>query len=191
MEKVFNAIDGFEYLACKNGDIFSTERMVRTFLRRGKTAIETLKHKKSKILKPYKNKLGYKSIVLNFNGKKKCFSVHRLVVAAFFGNDSIHGKEINHIDFNPSNNKLNNLQICTKSENMAHSSIYGRLSYQKKHMRGSNNFNSKLRNEDVIFIFKSKLYQKDLAKKFFVSQATISAIKTSKTFGYLTKCIKL
>lgn len=184
--KKFNSIDGFDYFADNIGNIYSTTKYVRTFLRRGVEVVETKKIIKSRKLKQFTQKNGYKHVVLNNNGLKKGFNSHRLVAAAFFGNKSIENKQINHIDFNPSNNNITNLEICTRSENMRHSAKHGRLSYIKMHMRGCKNINNKLSEKDVVYIYKSKKMQKDLAKKFNVSQATISAIKVKKTFGYLT-----
>ena len=62
---------------------------------------------------------GYKLITL-YNGKRKMFRVHRLVVENFIG--SIPDKmEVNHIDYNRSNNRVENLEIVTHLENVRHS----------------------------------------------------------------------
>ncbi len=51
--------------------------------------------------------------------KNKMFRVHRLVATAFI--QQIEGKElINHIDSNPINNDVSNLEWCTHSENLVH-----------------------------------------------------------------------
>lgn len=53
------------------------------------------------------------------DGKPKDFLVHRLVAFAFI--PKIKGKEcINHIDGNPKNNSLENLEWCTHLENNRH-----------------------------------------------------------------------
>ncbi|PTK92433.1 NUMOD4 domain-containing protein [Staphylococcus gallinarum] len=53
------------------------------------------------------------------NGESKDFLVHRLVAIAFI--PAIEGKEcINHIDGNPKNNNVNNLEWCTHKENTNH-----------------------------------------------------------------------
>lgn len=53
------------------------------------------------------------------NGKPKDFLVHRLVAFAFI--PAIKGKEcINHIDGNPKNNKVENLEWCNHLENNRH-----------------------------------------------------------------------
>jgi hypothetical protein len=74
--------------------------------------------------------LGYKKAKL-YNGKNyKSFYIHRLVAIAFL--EKIDGKnDVNHIDFNPSNNKVENLEWCSHSENIKHSSNAGRMSATK------------------------------------------------------------
>ena len=69
---------------------------------------------KWKILKPTANNKGYLYVTV---GKKRL--VHRLVGEAFLEMDPSK-KEINHIDGNPSNNRVENLEWCNRSENNIH-----------------------------------------------------------------------
>lgn len=53
------------------------------------------------------------------NGKEKSFLVHRLVAFAFI--PRVEGKDcINHIDGNPRNNNVENLEWCNHTENNRH-----------------------------------------------------------------------
>ena len=53
------------------------------------------------------------------DGKEKTWLVHRLVALAFI--PKVDGKEcINHIDGNPKNNKIENLEWCNHTENNNH-----------------------------------------------------------------------
>lgn len=62
-------------------------------------------------------------IKLSKNNKKRSFLVHRLVATAFIPNPE--GKEtVNHIDGNPLNNRSDNLEWATKSENHLHRVYY-------------------------------------------------------------------
>ena len=72
-----------------------------------------------KLLKPYKNNMGYECVDLWVNNHKKKL-VHRLVAEAFIDNPD-HKKVVNHKDGNPLNNTVDNLEWCTHSENMLHS----------------------------------------------------------------------
>ena len=51
--------------------------------------------------------------------KKKNIAIHKLVAEAFIPN-SYNYKEINHIDGNKHNNRADNLEWCSRSQNMLH-----------------------------------------------------------------------
>lgn len=69
-------------------------------------------------LKPF-NCRKYKNVKLCNGTYEKAISVHRLVARAFIPNPE--GKrEVNHIDGDPSNNHVDNLEWVTKRENMDH-----------------------------------------------------------------------
>lgn len=77
-----------------------------------------------KLLKPYYNDhLRYEKVKL-YKGEKaeirKIKFIHRLVASAFLGDMSTHGMQVNHIDGNRRNNRLENLEWCTASENIKH-----------------------------------------------------------------------
>lgn len=74
---------------------------------------------KEKILKQEVVKGNYRRIALSKHGKIKRFQVHRLVALAFIKIDEDRSF-VNHIDKNPSNNKLNNLEWVNRRENQTH-----------------------------------------------------------------------
>lgn len=77
---------------------------------------------------------GYFAVFISsgLQGKKgKHYNVHRLVANAFIENPE-NKKEINHIDSNTFNNKVDNLEWCTKKENQVHSCLAGRRSHLMK-----------------------------------------------------------
>lgn len=81
-----------------------------------------VKNKNNLIMSLTKNKSGpnYRYMVwLSRYNKKKAFLVHRLVAEAFIPNPD-NKPTVNHIDGNPLNNHLNNLEWATKSENHLH-----------------------------------------------------------------------
>jgi len=61
----------------------------------------------------------YMFVNLYNNEGKKAFVIHRLVAQAFLNNDK-NLTEVNHIDSNKLNNKVENLEWVTKTENMKH-----------------------------------------------------------------------
>lgn len=63
--------------------------------------------------------IGYYSITLSKDYTKKTFRIHRLV-ATHFINNPYNLKEVNHIDGNPKNNNVNNLEWCTRQQNTEH-----------------------------------------------------------------------
>ena len=73
---------------------------------------------KGKPIKLSPNKFGY----LRFTAKKdnitKTLHVHRVVLLTF--NPIVQEKQVNHIDGNKFNNRLENLEWCTDSENKIH-----------------------------------------------------------------------
>lgn len=62
----------------------------------------------------------YKRVSLSKDGKVTRFQVHRLVAQAFIPNPE-NKPQVNHIDFNGSNNHISNLEWVTRSENELHS----------------------------------------------------------------------
>lgn len=74
-----------------------------------------------KILKGRSNQKGkgYYKVALYKNKTRKDFYIHRVVAFAFL--PMFSGKdEVNHIDGDPSNNTLENLEWCSRQENMKH-----------------------------------------------------------------------
>lgn len=74
---------------------------------------------KQRVRRPQIKKSGYHISNLCGPTGTKCFSVHQLVAQAFIP-DFIKGMEINHIDGNPGNNCLSNLEISNPSHNQLH-----------------------------------------------------------------------
>lgn len=78
--------------------------------------VKSLWYGKERMLKMGKDKLGYLRVFLCNNNKGKNFLIHRLVAKAFIPNPD-NKPFIDHIDTNPSNNRIENLRWCTHKEN--------------------------------------------------------------------------
>lgn len=77
------------------------------------------RRRKERILKST-NRRGYRQLTLSKGGDKEQKSVHRLVAESFIPNPDCK-PEVNHIDGDKANNKMNNLEWCTRRENAVHS----------------------------------------------------------------------
>ena len=75
--------------------------------------------KYERMMKPRINNMGYACIQLYKDKQCRSQFIHRLLAKAFIPNpDSL--PQINHIDGNPLNNQINNLEWCTQSYNAKH-----------------------------------------------------------------------
>jgi hypothetical protein len=137
------------------------------------------------ILKLFLGDRGYyrKTLLIKGTLIRKNYSVHRLVAMAFIPNHN--GKpNVNHIDGNKLNNRVENLEWVTQSENLQHAVKLGTLK-----TRGENNPLAKLKTEDVLHIRKvyseGKYTVNQLIKMYNVSEYAIRAIITKRTWAWL------
>ena len=92
-----------------------------------KGRIKSFKNSKERILKPKENSKGYLRVALvRDDGKKKLLFVHRLVAETFIPHKRSLNV-VNHLDFNPLNNDVKNLEWTTQKENMRYSFKAGRF----------------------------------------------------------------
>lgn len=138
--------------------------------------------KKNKILK-IDNSIGYSRITLHKHGKSKKFLVHRLLAIAFILNNE-NKKCINHKDGNKLNNRLDNLEWCTYTENNQHAIDVGLRAVKL----GEESPHHKLNKKTVIEIrhqLDKGLSQRKIAKLFNISQSAVQMINVKKTWKHL------
>lgn len=120
------------------------------------------------------NKYQYKRIKLSQDGKKLFIDVHRLVAETFIPNPE-KLEVVNHINGDKSDNRVENLEWCTRSYNQLHAYKTGLQKVRTGEQVGS----SKLTKENVQYIKSHyKKYDKEfnayaLARKFGVTNSTI------------------
>lgn len=94
---------------------YETEYLISSYGR-----LKSIKHGKSIMLKPHINtRNGYVYYLVSKNGKSKNSRAHRLVALTFIPTSNTK-LQVNHKDGNKTNNRVDNLEWCTQSENMIH-----------------------------------------------------------------------
>lgn len=98
------------------------------------------------VLTPNIGQNGYRALSINLDGKQQRKSIHRLVAGAFLPKPKDQKFVVNHIDGNKLNNKIENLEWCSPSDNTKHSYRIGLSKSGEHHPK------AKLRSEDILKI---------------------------------------
>lgn len=136
-----------------------------------------------KMLATTKTRQGYMRLNLWHDGRSTNVAVHRLIAEVFLPNPE-NKQIVNHIDGNPSNNRLENLEWSTIQENVEHAYATG-LS-----KRGEDCTVAKLTEAQVLEIIECMRNSQTVAqtaKQFNMSAAAISNIWNGKTWKHLIR----
>lgn len=138
-------------------------------------------------LTAHKNSSGYYRVNLNIYGNSQSFFVHRLVALCFV--DNPYNKEfVNHKDGNKLNNRSDNLEWCSRSENELHAWRTGLKNKNTVGTKGEKHGMHKLSQKDVDYIrsvhkpYDKKFGTKPLALQFSVAPQTITNIVNYKNW---------
>ena len=113
MKEIWKDVDKYpNYQVSNFGRARTKTRIVECF----RTKFKTLN---GQLLHPSTDKKGYKRISLRDGKRQKTADLHRLVALAHIPNPE-NKPFINHIDGNPGNNHISNLEWCTREENQQH-----------------------------------------------------------------------
>ena len=106
---------------CKQSGI--TKEYNDTYIKKGRVLNRKAQHtyNKKNSTKYYR----YQIVLYDGSGRGKSYKVHRLVAQAFIPNPE-NKPFVNHIDCNPQNNNVENLEWVTPKENVAHMDRLGR-----------------------------------------------------------------
>lgn len=126
---------------------------------------------------------GYKILNIKLdNGKRTTKYVHKLVAETFIPRDNNLQDYVIHLDFDKSNNHIENLKWVTQETMFAHQKI------NPNYKRGAINY-SKLTETDVIRLKKklkrgkNKLYK--LAKEFGITHTQLNRIRRGENWGHI------
>ncbi len=117
------------------------------------------------ILKPCLRR-GYFSYTMSINGRQIRMSAHRIVATTFIPNPE-NKPFVNHKNGIRTDNRVENLEWCTASENTKHSYING---FQSK--KGEKSSSCKLTEKQVLGIFNSIGNSMAISKKYPISART-------------------
>lgn len=170
MQELWKDIIGYEgiYQVSNYGTIRALERMVNHHLG-GKRKI------KGKTLKPFLNTQGYYQVNLCKNGKRKPYTIHKLVMLAFVG-ERPADMEIRHLNSKCTDNRLCNLAYGTHSENMIDAGMISHLRRQRLTIQDVENIRKKIAKGERV---------NDIAKEYGVCRRTIGDIKNNHTYIWL------
>lgn len=114
MKEIWLKTNFDNYFASNKGRIKSIDRILPPDSKHPKGYF-----KQGRILSLGNNGRGYLNVMISINGKQKRVYVHRLVAQAFIQNPD-NKTDINHKNGDKSDNHPDNLEWCTRSQNIQH-----------------------------------------------------------------------
>lgn len=152
--------------------------------------------KTGRIYKLFVSSEGYVRVCVSVGSRqnKKVIRIHRAVAETFLENKRKY-PVVNHKDGNKSNNRVDNLEWCTFSENAIHAIETGLIDTHKR-SGGENNGKSKLLKtqiEAIMVAYKPRdpvLGTRGLARLLGVDHMTVSRIVRGKTWAVESEAVK-
>ena len=120
----------------------------------------------------------YLKVGIKIDGKQKDRRVHDLVAITFIPNPN-NLKEVNHKNGNKLDNRVENLEWCTRSENQKHA-VDNNLQPRYRVNTYKGKLSKEERNEVIMLFNETDISKRELAKKFDVSDTTINSILSNK-----------
>lgn len=127
---------------------------------------------------------GYNVVNLSIDGKCKTFSVHRLIAQAYIPNPN-NFPTVNHKNGIKTDNRIENLEWVTFSENIIHAMETGLLVPAKGKNTKHGRFDEKDINE-IRKLYSDGLSQYKIAELYNVTRGTIQQIVNKRTYSYIS-----
>lgn len=124
MREEWQHTENGRYLVSNHGRVYTYDQLVRTKAKNGRWSYRKVP---GRILTSNISPTGYKRI--HYDGKPKL--LHRVVAEIFIENSESH-ETVNHIDGNKLNNKIDNLEWVSNSDNVRHAIRTGLCDSRKK-----------------------------------------------------------
>lgn len=181
--ELWRPVPGYEgrYEVSDLGRVRSLDRVRRQWVQRGKKRIPRESVHRGRVLTPGQTAAGYLSVALSGPDGVRSELVHRLVLQAFSGEPEpgMHGR---HLNGNPLDNRLSNLEWGTPKQNAADKARHG------TEVRGSRRATARLTEQDIPAIFRMAaqgVSQREIAESYGVSAPTISCVLSRKTWRHV------
>ena len=139
--------------------------------------------RKVEFIKTQPNQQGYRTVGLTKNGIQKTLRLGRLVAIAFIPNP-FNKKEVNHKDFNKSNDTVENLEWVTPKENIRHCHLSNRANTQRGEKVGTHKLTEK-QVKNILKMRKKGLLFREIGKLFNVHLSTIQYIANGRNWKHL------
>lgn len=139
---------------------------------------------KENILKNFIKDQGYLAVTVSKNDKRKTYLNHRLLAISFIPNPE-NKLEVNHKNGIKDDNRVDNLEWCTHSENIKHAYDNNLLISRK----GESHHNTKLSDQNISEILNnySSKSQLELSKIYKVSRRQINNIINKKSWKHIQR----
>jgi len=131
----------------------------------------------------HRNRNGYMYVGLCHNGIQTQHLVHRLILITFCGEPQSHQTDVNHIDNDRTNNRVSNLEFCTRKENLDWADAQVRLPRW-----GEKNSTSRLKNADIPIIrqmISDGVSDSKIGQLFNVHRRTICSIRLRENWKHI------
>lgn len=130
--------------------------------------------KRGQVLTGRVDRCGYKEVIFSYYPSfQKNVLVHRIILSTFNPVENMDKLDVNHKNGNKLDNRLENLEWCTRSENIIHSFKNG-LQSKITNQYGTFNVLTKEQNDEIIKLHNEGLIDRKIAEIIGCSRENVS-----------------